>query len=122
MLADVSPRSRRGRRLRKLLRLHDAHYSALWAAREASGIGPLIDEREQIDRELKAAAEAVCDLEGHGAAHVALQAATLLVRGDDGARDVPEALLALLEGRQRGIGTAIGAKREGGFRAALSSS
>jgi hypothetical protein len=96
MLADVSPRSRRGRRLRKLLRLHDAHYSALWAAREASGIGPLIDERERIERELNASAENVCDLEGQGAAHVALQAATLLVKGD-GVRDVPAALLALLE-------------------------
>lgn len=96
MLADVSPRSRRGRRLRKLLRLHDAHYSALWAAREASGIGPLIDERERIKRDLEAAAEEVCDLEGHGAAYLALQAAKLLVAGD-GVRDVPAALLALLE-------------------------
>jgi hypothetical protein len=81
MLADVSPRSRRGRRLRKLLRLHDAHYSALSAAREASGIGPLIDERERIKRDLEAAAEEICDLEGHGAAHLALQAAVLLVKG-----------------------------------------
>jgi hypothetical protein len=31
MLPDFSPRSRRGRRLRKLLRLHDEHYAALWA-------------------------------------------------------------------------------------------
>jgi hypothetical protein len=96
VLADVSPRSRRGRRLRKLLRLHDAHYSALWAAREASGIGPLIDERERIKRELDASAEEICDLEGHGAAYLALQAAKLLVAGD-GVRDITAALLALLE-------------------------
>ncbi len=95
-LADVSPRSRRGRRLRKLLRLHEAHSSALWAVREASGIGALIDKRERIERELEAAAEDVCDIEGSGAAHIALQAATLLVKGD-GVRDVPVALLALLE-------------------------
>jgi hypothetical protein len=41
-------------------------------------------------------AEEICDLEGHGAAHLALQAATLLVTGD-GVRDVPAVLLALLE-------------------------
>jgi hypothetical protein len=96
VLADVSPRSRRGRRLRKLLRLHDAHYSALWAARAASGIGPLIDERERIKQELNASAEEIYDLEGHDAAHLALQAAMLLVAGD-GVRDVPAALLVLLE-------------------------
>jgi hypothetical protein len=96
MPAGVSPRSRRGRRLRKLLRLHDTHSSALSAAREASGIGPLIDERERIERELDASAEEVCDLEGQGAAHLALQAATLPVKGD-GVTDVPVALLALLE-------------------------
>ena len=35
MLPEFSPRSRRGRRLRKLLRLHNVHYAALWADREA---------------------------------------------------------------------------------------
>jgi hypothetical protein len=49
-----------------------------------------------IARELKDATEEVCELEGQGAAHVALQAAMLLMKGD-GVRDVPEALLAILE-------------------------
>jgi len=95
-LANVSPRSRRGRQLRRLLRVHEEHYTRVWMEREASGLGALIAEREQIERELKAATEEVCDLEGQGAARVALKAATLLVKGD-GVRDVPEALLALLE-------------------------
>jgi hypothetical protein len=95
-LPSYSPLSRRGRKLRRLLRIHEQHYARMFADREASGIGALIREREQIERELKAAAEEVCDLEGQGAAHLALQAATLLVKGD-GVRDVPAALLALLE-------------------------
>ena len=78
------------------MRLHDEHSARVWAAREASCIGLLIDEREWIERELKAAADEICDLEGQGASHVALWAATLLVKGD-GLRDIPAALLALLE-------------------------
>jgi hypothetical protein len=81
MIPGLSPRSRRGRQLRRLLRIHEEHYARMWADREASGMGPLIREREQIERDLKAAADEVCDLEGSGAAHVALQAATLLVKG-----------------------------------------
>lgn len=77
------------------MRLHDEHSTRVWAAREASCIGPLIDEREWIERELKAAADEVCDLEAR-ASHVALQPATLVVKGD-GVRDIPAALLALLE-------------------------
>jgi hypothetical protein len=96
MLPDFSPLSKQGRKLRRLLRIHEQHYARVWAAREASGIGPLIDERERIERDLKAAAEDVCDIEGSGAAHAALQAATLPVKGD-GVRDVPAALLTLLE-------------------------
>ena len=78
LLPDFSPRSRRGRRLRKLLRLHDEHYAALWADREASGVGPLIDEQKQIEGELEAAAKEACSLGGHSIGHVALQAAALL--------------------------------------------
>jgi hypothetical protein len=92
----LSPRSRRGRQLRRLLRIHEEHNARVWADREASGLGALIRERERIERELKAAVEEVCDLEGSGAARLALQAATLLVKGD-GVRDVPTALLALME-------------------------
>ena len=33
MLPDCSPRSRRGRRLRKLLRLHEEHNALIWAGR-----------------------------------------------------------------------------------------
>ena len=39
MLPHFSPQSRRGRRLRRLLRLHDEHCARVWRAREASGIG-----------------------------------------------------------------------------------
>jgi hypothetical protein len=77
-LPDFSPRSRRGRRLRKLLRLHDEHYAQLWADREASGVGPLVDEQKRIEAELEAAAKEACSLGGHSVADVALQAAALL--------------------------------------------
>lgn len=80
----------------RLLRLHEEYYSRVWMDREASALGTLISEHEGIDRDLKATAAEVCDLEGSGEARVALQAATLLVKGD-GARDAPTALLALLE-------------------------
>jgi uncharacterized protein (DUF1501 family) len=49
-----------------------------------------------LTRLAAAAAVEVCDLEGQGAPHMALQAATLLVKGDS-VRDIPEAVLALLE-------------------------
>jgi hypothetical protein len=78
LLPDFSPRSRRGRRLLKLLRLHDEHYAQLWADREASGVGPLVDEQKRIDAELEAVAKEACSLGGHSAADVALQAASLL--------------------------------------------
>jgi hypothetical protein len=57
----------------------------------------LVAERARIDRELEAAAEEVCDLEGSDAAHTALQAAAMLLVKGDGMRAVPTALLALLE-------------------------
>jgi hypothetical protein len=38
-LPNFSPGSRRGKRLGRLLRLHDEHSARVRAAREASGIG-----------------------------------------------------------------------------------
>jgi hypothetical protein len=78
LLPDFSPRSRRGKRLRKLLRLHDEHYARVWADREASGVGPLVDEQKRIQGELEAVAKETCSLGGNSAADVALQAASLL--------------------------------------------
>ena len=78
LLPDFSPRSRRGKRLRKLLRLHDEHYARVWADREASGVGPLVDEKKRIDGELEAVAKETCSFGGHSAGAVALQAASLL--------------------------------------------
>ena len=100
LLPDFSPRSRRGRRLRKLLRLHDEHYAALWADREASGVGPLIDEQNRIEGELEAAAKEACSLVGHSIGHVALQAASLMAVKLGSYHDckrAPELLRALLK-------------------------
>ena len=47
-----SPNSGRGRKLRRLLRLHEEHDERIYAEREASGMGPLIDERKRIEREM----------------------------------------------------------------------
>lgn len=95
LIPHSSPLSRRGRRLRRLLRIHEDFYARVNADRKALA-GPLFAERRRIERELEAAAAEVCDLEGSGAGHAALQAATRLVRAD-GVRDVPTALLALLK-------------------------
>jgi hypothetical protein len=100
LLPDFSPRSRRGRRLRKLLRLHDEHYAQLWADREASGVGPLVDEQKRIESELEAVAKEACNLGGHGVADVALQAASLLAAKLSSYHDckaAPAVLEALLE-------------------------
>lgn len=100
MLPDFSPRSRRGRRLRKLLRLHDEHYAALWADREASGVGPLIDEQKRIEGELEAPAKEACSLGRHSVGHVALQAASLMAAKLGSYHDykpAPAVLQALLE-------------------------
>ena len=97
---EFSPRSRRGRRLRRLLRLHDEHYAQLWADREASGVGPLIDEQNRIERELEAAAKEACSLVGHSVASVALQAASLIAVKLSSYYDckaAPAVLMALLE-------------------------
>jgi hypothetical protein len=50
----------------------------LWADREASGVGPLVEEQKRIEAELEAVAKEACSLGGHSAADVALQAAALL--------------------------------------------
>jgi hypothetical protein len=96
VLPDFSPFSRRGRKLRRLLRIHERHYARMWADREASGIGPLIEERRRIKDEIEALATEACSLGGSSWALAALQAAALSCQAD-GVRDVPAALLALLE-------------------------
>jgi hypothetical protein len=100
LLPDFSPRSRRGRRLRKLLRLHDEHYAQLWADREASGVGPLVDEQKRIEVELETVAKEACSLAAHGAADVALQAGALMAAKLSSFHDckaAPAVLEALLE-------------------------
>jgi hypothetical protein len=78
MLPDCSPRSRRGRRLRKLLRLCEEHSARMWADREASGIGALAEEGRRIEEELEAVAKEVCSLDASRPANASLQAAALL--------------------------------------------
>jgi hypothetical protein len=100
LLPDFSPRSRRGRRLRKLLRLHDEHYTQLWADREASGVGALVDEQKRIEGELEAVAKETCSMRGNSVGDVALQAASLLAVKLSSYYDckaAPAALQALLE-------------------------
>jgi hypothetical protein len=78
MLPDCSPRSRRGRRLRELLRLHEEHNALIWACRQISGIGPLVEERKRIEEELEAVAKEARTLDASGPANAALRAAALL--------------------------------------------
>jgi hypothetical protein len=82
MLPDCSPRSRRGRRLRKLLRLREEHNALIWAGRQISGIGPLVEERKRIEEELEAVAKEARTLDASrpvsGPANAALRAAALL--------------------------------------------
>jgi len=78
LLPDCSSASRRSRRLRKLLRLRDEHYARVWAARKASGVGPLHDEQKRTEDDLEAAAKEACSLGGYSVPDVALQAASLL--------------------------------------------
>jgi hypothetical protein len=100
MLPDCSPRSRRGRRLRKLLRLHDEHNALIWAGRQISGIGPLVEERKRIEEELEAVAKEARTLDASGPANAALRAAALLAV-NLGAfyehKEAPAVLEALLE-------------------------
>jgi hypothetical protein len=117
-LANLSPRSKQGRKLRRLLRIHEQHYARMYADREASGLGALIRERERIERELEAAATEARGLEGHSAAHTALQAAAL-ISTRDGLRDAPHGHPGPRGGRRRGVGSPDCASAKGGFRAAL---
>ena len=83
------------------MRLHDEHYARVWANREASGRGALIDEEQlRIEGELEAAAKEACGLGGHSIGHVALQAASLMaVKAGSyyGHREAPAVLRALLK-------------------------
>jgi len=100
MLPDCSPRSRRGRRLRKLLRLHEEHNALIWSGRQISGIGPLVEERKRIEEELEAAAKEARTLDASRPANASLQAAALLAV-KFGAfydhRETPAVLQALLD-------------------------
>ena len=72
-IPHFSPRSRCGRRLRRHLRLYEEHIAKMYANREASRIGPLIDEQNRIEGELEAVAKKACSLRGYSVADVALQ-------------------------------------------------
>jgi hypothetical protein len=82
MLPDCSPRPRRGRRLRKLLRLREEHNALIWAGRQISGIGPPGRGEEADRRELEAVAKEARTLDASrpvsGPANAALRAAALL--------------------------------------------
>jgi hypothetical protein len=100
LLPNFSPRSRRGQRLRRLLRIHDDHYARVWADREASGVAAAVDERRRIEEDLQAAARGAFDQGGHSVADVALQAAALLAVKLGSYHDfkrAPAVILALLE-------------------------
>ena len=100
LLPDFSPRSRRGRRIRRLLRLYDEHHARMWAERETSGVGALVRERDRIDGELAAAAKEACSIGGYSVPDVALQAASLLAVKLSSYCDcerAPGVVLALLE-------------------------
>jgi hypothetical protein len=79
MLPNCSPRSRRARRLRKLLRLREEHNTLISFDRQMiSGIGPLAEEGKRMEEELEAVAKEVCSLDSSRPANAALQAAALL--------------------------------------------
>jgi hypothetical protein len=78
LLPNFSPRSRRGRKLRRLLGLHEAHYARVWADRDASGMGAAVEAQERVSEALTASAKEALDRGGHSVADVALQAAALL--------------------------------------------
>lgn len=97
-LEDFSPNSRRGRRIRELLRLHDEHEAQVDADRDASGVSAAIAERDRIAGELETAADAAGALEVVGIADVALRAAALIATDADYARKPAAGVLkALLE-------------------------
>ena len=111
---DCSPRSRRGRQLRKLLRLHDEDNALIWAGRQISGIGPLIEERKRIEEELEAVAKEARTLDASGPASAALRAAALLAV-KLGAfyehKEAPAVMQAAAQGRRRGLGSSTRARR-----------
>jgi hypothetical protein len=63
IIPDLSPRSRRGRRLRKLLRLPRRTLCSYLGRSRSSGVGALVGEKNRIDGELEAAARDACSLE-----------------------------------------------------------
>ena len=82
------------------MRLYEEHYARLWADREASGRGALIDEKNRIEGELEAAAKEACSLPCHSVGHVALQAAALMALKLGAYHDckrAPDVLQALLD-------------------------
>jgi hypothetical protein len=100
LLPDFSPRSRRGRKLRRLLRIHEAHYARVWADHEASGVTAAAEAKRRIEEGLQTAAKAAFDQGGHSVADVALQAAALLAVKLGSCQDfgrAPAVILALLE-------------------------
>jgi hypothetical protein len=100
LLPAFSPRSRRGRKLRRLLRIHDNHYARVWADREASGMGAAVEDKRRIEEGLQSAAGAAFDQGGHSVADVALQAAALIAVKLGSYHDLkhaPAVILALLE-------------------------
>jgi hypothetical protein len=72
VLAGLSPHSRKGRRLRKLLRASEAHWSRVWADREASGFAAAHARYEALESDLRATAETALDDEDAIAQAVAL--------------------------------------------------
>jgi hypothetical protein len=100
LLPSFSPRSRRGRKLRRLLRIHETHYARVWADREASGVAAAVEDKRRIEEDLQSTAEGAFDREGHSVADIALQAAALIAVKLGSYHDfkrAPAVILALLE-------------------------
>jgi hypothetical protein len=100
LLPNFSPRSSRGRKLRRLLRIHDNHYARAWADREASGVGAAVEDKRRIEEDLQSAAQVAFNQGGHSVADVALQAAALLavkLGSYHDFRRAPAVISALLE-------------------------
>jgi hypothetical protein len=62
--------------------MHEDHNTLIWAGRQISGIGPLVEERKRIEEELEAVAKEARTLDAYGAvsgpANAALRAAAVL--------------------------------------------
>jgi hypothetical protein len=99
-LLNFSTVSRRGRKLRRLLRVHGEHYARLTADREASGVGSL-SPRASADRAGARSLGRRALRFGRLRRGLTGQAALLLAKGE-GVRDVPPG------GRMRGVGLSIG--------------